>query len=72
MYDRKIKLLERQKQLQLDTEKEKDYEKLIAAQDNLKLVETKNKITQEKIQLASDISISEKDFLDKFEHHTTH
>ena len=72
MYDRKMKLLERQKQLELDTEKEKAYEKLIAAQNNLKLVETENKITQQKIQPASDIIISKKDVLDKFEQHATH
>ena len=32
----------------MDTEKEKAYEKLIAAQNNLKLVETENKITQQR------------------------
>ena len=56
----------------MDTEKEKAYEKLIAAQNNLKLVETENKITQQKIQPALDIIISKTNVLDKFEQHTTH
>ena len=43
MYDLKIKLVERQKQLELETEEEKWYEELIGAQDNLKLFETENK-----------------------------
>ena len=43
MYDLKIKLLERQEQLELETEEEKWYEDLIGAQDNLKLVEIENK-----------------------------
>ena len=35
----KKKLLERKKQLELDMEKEKSYEYLTAAKDNLKLIE---------------------------------
>lgn len=43
MYDQKINLLEKKKQVELDMEKEKSYEELTAAKDNLKLIEIGNK-----------------------------
>ena len=71
MYNRKIRSLERQKQLELSLENEKSYKELTAAKDNFKLFEIENKATQHKIQPASDISTSKKDFVDNLEQHTS-
>ena len=38
-YEQKLKLLERQKELELKMEKEKSYLELVEAQSNLKLAE---------------------------------
>ena len=68
LHDLKIKLLERQKQLGLETEEGKWYEELIGSQDNLNLVEIKSK-TQNKRFSSLQILVSVNKILR--DHHTT-
>ena len=64
-YERKIKLLERQKELELEMEKKKAYLELVEVQNNLKLAEIKkNKIAGSSNSLSDNNSNDREDILE--------